>query len=308
MRVRSRHGLGVALIVLLLFTLWVLNVSTVGRPEGCLEGCAQGEGRRDGFLRVMSLNVLHGFPEFERLTARLDLIADEILRQDVDLVCLQEVPWTPRLGNGARYLAARVGMNYLFLRANGQRRAILFEEGSAILSRYPLKGPAFTELRPRAGFFEHRIVLHAIAVTPWGDLRVFVTHLTHGEQAVNEGQAASLSAFVQATGSGPAVVAGDFNAREDSPQIEALARAWVDAYRVANPDDPGLTCCADDLTRGPDEPLEKRIDYIFLVPASGWGAEVLAARRVLERPMPTRDGWLWASDHVGLLATIRLGR
>lgn len=307
MRVRSRYGLVAALIVLALFAVWLLNVSTVGRPIGCLEGCAaQGRERREGPLRVMSLNILHDFPDFAYLTERLDLIAEEIRRQDADIVCLQEVPWTPKLGDGARYLAERVGMNYLFLRANGNRSAILFEEGSAILSRYPLRDPAFAELKPQAGFFEHRIVLHATAVPPWGPLRVFVTHLTTGGEALNEGQVASLLAFVQATGSGPAVVAGDFNAREGSPQMQTLAREWIDAYRAANPADPGLTCCVDDLTRGPEEPLEERIDYLFLVPA-GYEVKVVAAQRVLDRPLPTQDGWLWASDHVGLMVAVHLG-
>ncbi|MEM2137144.1 MAG: hypothetical protein QXI93_04230, partial [Candidatus Methanomethylicia archaeon] len=34
---------------------------------------------------------------------------------------------------------------------------------------------------------------------------------------------------------------------------------------------------------------------------------VVAAQRVLDRPSPTQDGWLWASDHVGLLVAVRLG-
>jgi len=74
----------------------------------------------------MSLNVLHGHPRFEHLARRLDLIAAEIRRQDADIVCLQEVPWTRQLGGGAEYLAQRTGLNYLYLRANGNRWAILF--------------------------------------------------------------------------------------------------------------------------------------------------------------------------------------
>ena len=84
MRMRPLYGLIVVLIVLFLLAAWVLNTSTVGRPEGCLEGCAQERERRDGPLRVMSLNILHGFPRFEHLPERLNLIADEIRRQDAD--------------------------------------------------------------------------------------------------------------------------------------------------------------------------------------------------------------------------------
>jgi endonuclease/exonuclease/phosphatase family metal-dependent hydrolase len=296
---------GPLLIGLLLIT-WALNASRPGaRVEGCPQGCSTAAPRREGRLRVMSLNVLHGFPRFEHLSERLDLVAAEIRRQDADIVCLQEVPWTLHLGSGVEYLASRTGMNYLYLRANGNRWTIFFEEGEAILSRYPLHDLAFTELEPRASFFEHRVVLHATAATPWGDLRVFATHLTTGDLALNQGQAGSLQAFVVSTGGGPAIVAGDFNAREDSPQIQALANAWLDTYRVANPGDPGLTCCIDDLA-AQNEPLEERIDYLFLVPGSGEEEQVVSSQRVLDQPVLGADGWLWASDHVGLLSTIQL--
>lgn len=261
----------------------------------------------------MSLNVLHDFPHFSYLSQRLDLIAEEIRRQDADLVCLQEVPWTLHLRSGARYLAERAGMNYLYLRANGNRWAILFEEGEAILSRYPLQEIAFSELRPRPQFFEHRVALAATAVTPWGDVRVVTTHLTNGAAEINHAQALSLLAFVTAQGEGPAVIAGDFNAVEDSPQIRVLSRQWIDTYRAVHPEEDGATCCVDDLSAGPDEALEKRIDYLFLAPGADPSVRVIGSRRVLAEPFrplmgtfDTADGWLWASDHVGLLTTLDL--
>jgi endonuclease/exonuclease/phosphatase family metal-dependent hydrolase len=208
--------------LLLLIVAWLFNVSRPGRRvEGCPEGCAAVAPRTSGPLRVLSLNMLHGFPRFDHLDDRLDLIAAEIQRLDPDIVCLQEVPW--HWGSAAQDLAERTGLNHLYMRANGNRWAILFEEGEAILSRYPLRDATATGLAPRAGLFEHRVALQATAVTPWGDLRVVSTHLTHGDPAVNETQAASLIAFVNAsdTGAPPAVVAGDFNAREDSAQIQA---------------------------------------------------------------------------------------
>jgi endonuclease/exonuclease/phosphatase family metal-dependent hydrolase len=289
--------------LLLLIALWVLNASHPGaRAEGCPDGCATAPQRTDGPLRVLSLNMLHGFPRFEHLDARLDLIAAEIQRLDPDIVCLQEVPW--HWGSAARDLAERTGLNYLYLRANGNRWAILFEEGEAILSRYPLRDAAFTELEARAGPFEHRVALQATSVTPWGDLRVVSTHLTNGDPAVNEAQAASLVAFLTASGTGTlAIVAGDFNAREDSPQIGALyAAGWTDTYRAAHPGNAGLTCCADDLTN-PDQTLDKRIDYIFFIPGDG-SLRVADSRVVFDQPLPASDGWLWASDHAGLLTTL----
>ena len=297
---RTRLGL-TALLTLLVLGLWVLNVSRPGRRiEGCAEGCATAHPRRQGPLRVMSLNMLHDFPRFARLEERLALIAGAIQETDADIVCLQEVPW--HWGNAARRLAQRTGLNYLYVRANGNRWAIFFEEGEAILSRYPLREAAFVELEPRAGLFEHRVALQATAVTRQGPLQVFVTHLTNGDRGVNQGQVASLVEFVARSGGGPAIVAGDFNATEDEPQIQALE--WLDTYRAVQPQNRGLTCCVEDLTAGPGQPLEKRIDYLFLLPAGR--AEVIDSRRLLAEPGRVGSGWLWASDHIGLLSEIAL--
>jgi endonuclease/exonuclease/phosphatase family metal-dependent hydrolase len=248
--------------------------------------------------------MLHGFPDFKDLPQRLDLIAAEIRRLDVDVVLLQETPWTTATGYGAAVLARQVGYNHLYYRANGNHRLIFFEEGEAILSRFPLKDPVFAVLQPRAGFFESRVVLGATAVTTWGEIAFFTTHLTDKDPQVNLRQAEALRGFVEAHTRGLAVVAGDFNALEDSFQISALAGRWIDAYRAVQPTDEGLTCCIDDLAAGPGEPLEERIDYLFLVSKTGESGQVASARRIIERPFPNGRGWQWASDHIGLLVEI----
>jgi len=254
----------------------------------------------------MSLNMLHGFPRFEHLTQRLDLIAEEIRRHQPDIVCLQEVPWTPHLGDAAEYLGERTGLNHVYLRANGNRWAILFEEGEAILSRYPLLDVAFQELLPRAGFLEHRVVLAATADTPWGQVRVFVTHLTNGEPEVNRAQAESLMRFVTTRAEGIGIITGDFNATEESAQIKAITTQVVDSYRAVHPDDPGFTCCIDDLASSFAEPLEERIDYVFLLAEPQGGANVVSCHRVLDQPFQISGRWQRASDHLGLLAAIAI--
>ena len=249
--------------------------------------------------------MLHGFPRFRYLDRRLTIIASEIRQLDPDIVCLQEVPWRPGLGTAAHYLARETGLNHLYLRANGNRWAILFEEGEAILSRYPLRDPGFVELAPRAGFFEHRVALRATAETPWGAVQVFVTHLTHSDPETNQGQIAALKSYVEGSAAGGrAIVAGDFNATEDSPQIRELG--WIDTYRIAHPGDQGPTCCVDDLTAGPDEYLKMRIDYVF---ETGDSEElrVVDSRRVFAEPYGTRAAWLWASDHGGVLTILSVG-
>jgi endonuclease/exonuclease/phosphatase family metal-dependent hydrolase len=296
-------GLAVVLVFALVTAL--LNVSTPGREvEGCLEGCTSADAGETAQLRVLSLNVLHGRPDYERLAERLSLIASEIVRLQVDIALLQEVPWTRQFGSAASYLAQNTGMNHVYLRANGNRRLIGFEEGEVVLSRYPLLFTEFRELEPQAGFFEHRVVLHVVAQTPAGPLDLYVTHLTNGAAHLNRVQADALLAYVERTARHPALVAGDFNAQEDSLQIRKIGQEWMDAYRIANPDIPGLTCCIEHLSSPPGNPLTKRIDYIFVVPAAGVQLNVSSVQVVFDQPQRIETGWLWASDHAGLLVTI----
>ncbi|WP_423225369.1 endonuclease/exonuclease/phosphatase family protein [Candidatus Amarolinea aalborgensis] len=296
----KRRRLAWLLMALAVLTLWMLNASQPGAAvEGCLAACANAARPDDGSVRIVSLNVLHDFPRFAYLPQRLDLIAAEIRRLDADIVLLQEAPWTWRVGSGAAYLGRATGLNYGFLRANGNRWAILFEEGEAILSRFPLRDVRFTELRPREAPFQHRVAVSAVVDTALGPLRVVSAHLANQNPTVNQAQAASLAQFVAAQ-PGPTIISGDFNAAADSAAIRALQPAWVDSFAAVRPDDPGLTCCVDDLTAPPDEPLEERIDYLFLSPgpASAW--RVRASQRLFTAPQLTPAGRIWASDHIGL--------
>lgn len=294
------------LCVLALLLAWLLNVSRPGwKVVGCFEGCAKDEAGDNG-IRVVSLNMLHGHPDFEHLPQRLALIAAEITRMDADIVLLQEVPWTFKTGSGAATLAAQAGMNHAYYRANGNRWAIFFEEGEALFSRYPLTNLTYTELEPQADTFEHRVVLHATAMTPTGELDLFVTHLTNGEAVINQAQAESLRAFVENTATGNAVIAGDFNAREDEAHMVSLAEEWIDSFRVIHPDEPGYTSSIDDLRAGPEETLEKRIDYIFVLPMGENPVNILSAAVVFDQPFYTVDGWLWASDHAGVMVELEM--
>jgi len=294
--VRRRSVLLLAIAAAVL-AAWVAIGSTVGSPDGCLDGCAVGT-RRPGPIRVLSMNVLHGFPGFDRQPERLDMVADEMVHRGVDIAVLQEVPWTPWTGAGAERIADRAGLNHVFLRANGNRFAILFEEGSAILSRFPLRDVSSVVLAPAAGPFEHRVALAATVMTPIGELRVAVTHLAGSSPQVNLGQAQSLVDWLAAQPR-PLVLGGDFNTDPGSPTYRLLTSGWTDAYWAVHPDDPGWTCCIDDLGAPPGTPMRRRVDYLFL--AHGARAPVpTRAEVVLLDPIETSSGWLRASDHAGV--------
>lgn len=289
-------GLGLA-------ALYVVNASLPGRRvEGCPAGCAAtAPVRRPGALRVASLNMLHGFPDFKNLPVRMELIVAEIRRLDADVVLLQEVPWTLQTGNAAAVLSRELGYNYLYYRAEGNKTLIFFETGQAILSRFPLKDARFTSLAPQVNLFESRVALSATALTSLGEVTLVDMHLTNQAAQKNLGQAGSLLAFVEQLPTGLKLVGGDFNAREDSPQIRRLSGAWIDAFRALHPGEPGLTCCIDDLNAGPSEPLEERIDYQFL---AGGSARVMRAELAFNQPADLGGEWQWPSDHIGLLVEL----
>ncbi len=275
-------------------TLWLTQVSRAGTRVERGGTATQMEGDTPPFptdvLRILSLNLWHDFPRFWRQRERLELVAAEVRRQNVDVVCLQEAWWTPRTGSAVRYLSKRTGMEYAYLRANGNKRAILFEEGVAILSRYPLRDIVWSELQPRAGPFEHRVVLGATV----GEVRIYVTHLTNGDRRVNHAQAGALQAFVEDPVHIPAVVVGDFNAPPESPTIRALTRHWVDAGS-----EPGTsTCCVNPRSDNAVPKAYKRIDYAFLL-----GATARECRPLWIQDS-ARDGTLRASDHAALLIEV----
>lgn len=306
MLITTRRIILLGFCFLILLIVWFFNISRPGRRvTGCFQGCSS-EQFENPIISIVSLNMLHGHSDFEYLPRRLVLIAAEIQRLAPDIVLLQEVPWTLKTGNGAEYLAEQTGMNYAYYRANGNKWAIFFEEGEAILSRYPLTHLSFTELKPQADFFEHRVVLHATATTPAGELDLFVTHLTDGEEIANQAQAKSLKTFVESTATENALIAGDFNAREDEAHMVSLAGEWIDSFRALHPEKPGFTSSIDDLRTGPEETLEKRIDYIFIRPLGEKSLNILKAEVVFNQPFQTEDGWLWASDHAGVMVEFEM--
>lgn len=103
----------------------------------------------------------------------------------------------------------------------------------------------------------------------------------------------------------PMVVAGDFNSDPrdtTTAAYGALASAgFVDAWSVARPAEPGLTCCqASDLSNTVSA-LSHRVDHVFFRGRAGAVEVVLLGADQGER---TPSG-LWPSDHAGVVATLR---
>ena len=209
-------------------------------------------------LRIVTLNVLHGYPDFVDFEARRARLGAALDALEPDVVLLQEVSDTRRWGNLAEWLARRSSLHVAYARANGSRRRIGFEEGSAILSRFPILTARRITLRPKPAPWETRIGLWATLDTGDTPMTIATAHLARGNSEVTAGQARDLAR--QASALGVVFIGGDFNAPSDSPALQSLTGAdfadlvpgGIDHALAATP---GEGWCVERAawTMGPDE-------------------------------------------------------
>ena len=274
-------------------------------------------------LRVASVNMLHGLDSevnASTLLDRLDLVAEALLAENVDIVGLQESSISSYGGNVAEELARRLGFEFVYQRANPNLEAATqeendtlalaldLEEGEAVLSRYPITDSEAIHL-PRVSPVEDRVALRGTVMTPWGDIDVYVTHLTNQDDPeVKADQARAIVEWMAERPSElPALLMGDFNAREGSETIDIVAGLFVDVYRAVDTDGPGYTCCQDDVSVAEPDADLKRIDFMFMAPGGSFAGEVVDARVFLNAPFQLEDGsQLWATDHYGLIVELQL--
>lgn len=241
-------------------------------------------------------------------------VAEALRALAPDVVGLQEVPITRWRGDVAATLARALDMVVVHVPTTRRVLPLVgplvvgllgFEEGPAVLSRFPIAAHRVWELPPCRRRLDARVLLGAEVESPWGRLQVFSTHTARGDDC----QLRRIGELVPAGRRPlPAIVTGDLNAGEGSPAVRALVEqaGWVDAFRAANPTAPGLTVWQDLAAPGPT--VFRRVDYVFLVPGARVPGRVVASRVVLDAPMRRQDGGvLWPSDHYGVYAEIEVG-
>lgn len=215
-----------------------------------------------GLLTVVSANLLNPYFQlrpYSRKThiARLDAFARLVESERGDILLLQEVGRSRefRVDN---YLGEKLGMAVVYARANGHAERWNREEGLAILSHYPLTQMVTIEL---GGGLWRRPALGAVATTPRGAIAVYSVHLSLRPWR-NRGQVEALAAWVTSTaGELPAVIGGDFNTPEASPQIATLRERWIDAFRTIHPSTDGTT---HELKLMGQAVRRERLDYLFV--------------------------------------------
>lgn len=244
-------------------------------------------------VTVLSFNLWHDKGDWPKRRA---MILAEIERLKPDVIALQEVLQRDGLRNQAEDLAAALGYRVQFVSVDPPGAARRY--GNALLTR---KRPETREMRKLEPLDDYRTAAHARLRPgpPRTRIDVYATHL-HNDQAggaIRATQVSSLLNFIDTTAQGSyVIVAGDFNSDADSPELQALAARYRDAYGNAHPD--ASRNVTAHTTLNPAYLPAQRIDHVFYDPI---GFELVEARVVLKQ---SRDG-VWPSDHFGLLVKLR---
>ncbi|WP_201750013.1 endonuclease/exonuclease/phosphatase family protein, partial [Micromonospora sicca] len=264
-------------------------------------------------MRVLTWNLWGRYGPWQR---RREAIAATLTEVGPDVCGLQEV-WGTHGQNLAADLAERLGMHWCWAIA-GQTSAGHDDDlfiGNAILSRWPIAGHTEVPL-PTGDPGEGRVALHGRIDTPHGALPMFTTHLTYrpGGSQVRLPQVRRLATLVAEEAAGcayPPVVTGDLNAEPDSDELRLLGGlltapavpglVLVDAWRYADPADPGFTWDRRNGYQADTVLPDSRIDYVLVgLPRDGRG-RVRSARLAGTTPVDE----VWPSDHFAVVTDLQ---
>lgn len=251
-------------------------------------------------LRVATFNLRN---LADRWDERLPLLLADFAALQPDLIGLQEVVYPLQQD---RLLGAAGAASYEARRGWAGRpeygNATLIREGMALaaapsspddrldlgLARSALRAELAREGRPALRF-----------------VTVHLHHTTDEEGARHrDKQAAQLLEWLAGLPTVPAtIVVGDFNANPREPAYARLAGAFRSASVEANGREPAVTWPSGLQAPAMDTDGDPMcLDYIWL----GGAVQATAARLVFDRPA-VGDPTLYPSDHVGLVAQVRLG-
>jgi endonuclease/exonuclease/phosphatase family metal-dependent hydrolase len=267
-------------------------------------------------LRVLTFNVLT--LQSAAGHRRTEVTRSHLAAADADIVALQEVTRRPDLDQ-ARHL---LGPDYTIVDLPGSKAEY---GGECLASRWPVEA-VFVLDRAVAddmgeGARAAAVAIEVSAPSPFGRLLAMHHKGTYELQfeQVREQQALATARFVEEIVGDrsdlPVVLMGDFNAGPDAASLrfltghqslDGLSVRYEDAWEAVHPGEPGHTFSpSNPLVRAGEMPLERgrRIDYVMIRSgAHGPLLDVADCRLMFDEPV---DG-IWASDHFGVLAELRL--
>jgi endonuclease/exonuclease/phosphatase family metal-dependent hydrolase len=243
-------------------------------------------------LTVATLNLRN---IADRWPERIPLLLADMAALQPDLIGLQECVFAVQQD---RLLGAAGAGHYASRRGWAGRP----EYGNTVLGREPLElGDG-----ERIDLGRNRSALRVPVSLPSGPgLDFVVTHLHHltADEAIREEQATALTSWLAAMNV-PLVVVGDFNAEPVEPAYRVMLDAgFRSAHAEANGGEPAVTWPSGIQAPGIDADGEPGcLDYIWV----RGPITVEACALAFDRPA-VDDPTLYPSDHLGLIARIRLG-
>ncbi len=288
-------------------------------------------------VSFLTFNLFSDLPTFRHLDRRLEIAANAIAAEQPGIVALQEIVRARACGQMDRKLhelvnRTRAGAPYRihYAPADGLGEdEWKFEEGIALMSLHEhadrgpeiLKYAAQVRIGAAVGSQQYRLPDDRVAlhlrykVAPGIELEAYATHLTDrdessGGEPIRVQQARELLQWVRHTSDprNPVLIGGDFNDVPESDTIRTLTENGFIDLHAAFSSSPGFTNDRHDLDiEAAEARPNQRIDYVFLRPGKGRDFRIESVRLFLDRPCAQPGGgWLWASDHFGVLARIAL--
>jgi len=248
-------------------------------------------------LTVVTLNLWHDQRDWP---ARLRVILAELRRLRPDVLCLQEVLQNPGLRNQAETLADSLSCRMQFASVDGPSSPKRY--GNAVLTPHRVLAAGERNLAPAD---DYRAVAHLRFEWRGREIDAYSTHLHHTPQggAIRATQIRHLLAVVDSTrGSGPAVLAGDFNAEIGTLELKPLTARYRSAFRDAHP----RASRAEAATFNPRFGVDPgAIDHIFVERRGARRLTTVASEVIFRSVGPDS---VWASDHFGVVARLRARR
>lgn len=263
---------GACIFIVALFYPWSHLAATITAGDTGIAAPGNDAART---LRVVNFNIFHGYPDFSAHEKRAAVLVKMLERQRADIIILQDAWYSARHGHFAEELGRKFGMNVAYARAAGSRMLVGFEDGLAVLSRYPIIDARRISTMPQKPFWLPRPALVAI-IEIGGGQRVSIVdvHLGADGFGASEAQVATLQMRLAdfLDRNSPVIAAGDFHEGKFSPAAENFARAFSMRDYM---------------------PGERDEDHIFIRTGDDWS--VVAARFVSSSPEE-----LDLSDHLAI--------
>ncbi len=251
---------------------------------------------------VATLNLRN---RMDRWYERRELIVAEILTKQPDILALQEISMPIGQGRWLRNqvnlrLTGKSGRPYRLIQRRKRHLVEGYKEGIGFLTKLPVVAQSTVGLGYRG-----RVALRITIELPTGQLvDVVCTHFHHGQDNIEARHEQAMQLIGWLTEDNNRVpyqiLAGDFNDVPGSLAIKALKQAYRSAYEIKHGHEP-LATFPTALVPNPGL-IGVCLDYLFVSPAF---QDVVQAE-IFARHAAAGDDTLYPSDHVGLLAILKI--